>query len=110
MTLLEGPYDKLPSVTKRRIQCMIPEEMFERWFGSRGAFPARGAQDKVLARMLHLLDEFLRKHDLCQYMDLENEENLNKIMNAIDIDDEVVREIRLCDDCGFYPCRCNEVF
>jgi hypothetical protein len=89
MTLLEGPYDDMSSVNKRRIQCMIPEETFEKWFGTNGAFPARGVQDKVLARMFNLLDIYLTECNLCQWMMLNNEEILNEVMNAMSIDDSV---------------------
>lgn len=80
MTLLEGPYDKLSTTNKRRLQCMISEEAYQRWFAPSGAFSLRGAQDKILARMFHLLDTFMVTHDLIDPSDPHAEDTLNEVM------------------------------
>ena len=102
MTHLQGPYDDIHSSSKTRLQCVIPTETYEKWFSKSGAFPLRGTQDKVLARLFHLLDLFLTKHKLCQNhpllsydTTLDNEKILNQIMSEITIPDSVAEQIKL---------------
>lgn len=85
-TRLEGPYDHLDSMDKHRVQCVIPSEVYEKWFGRSGAFPLRGAQDKILARLFHLLDLFMTEHDLFDEANPHNEDLLNDVMSEISID------------------------
>ncbi len=102
MTHLAGPYDDIHSSDKTRLQCVIPTKTYEKWFSKSGAFPLRGTQDKVLARMFHLLDTYLTTHKLCQGHDLldegaptlENEKVLNSIMSEITIPDEIAETIK----------------
>jgi hypothetical protein len=84
-TLLEGPYDQVSTTDKRRLQCMIPNDVYDRWFGPQGSFPLRGAQDKILARFFHLLDAYMMAENICQFDDLDNEDQLNKVMCNIEI-------------------------
>ena len=102
MTHLQGPYDDIHSSDKTRLQCVIPTETYEKLFSKSGAFPLRGTQDKVLARLFHLLDLFLTKHDLCQDhtllsddTTLDNEKILNQVMSEITIPDSVTEQIKL---------------
>ena len=84
-TRIQGPYDDIHSIYKRRIQTMVPAEAYERWFGPLGAFPLRGVQDKILARFFHLVDAFILEHNLCPVENLDNEDILNEILNEIEI-------------------------
>lgn len=100
MTHLQGPYDDIHSTNKTRLQCVIPTETYEKWFSQSGAFPLRGTQDKVLARLFHLLDSFLTRHKICQDHNLlngdtslDNEKILNQIMSEINIPDEITEQI-----------------
>lgn len=85
MTLLEGPYDSLSTTDKRRLQCMISKDAYERWFAPGGAFSLRGAQDKILARMFHLLDTFMTTYDLIDPSDPHSEDTLNAVMSEMAI-------------------------
>lgn len=80
-TRLQGPYDEFSTVEKRRIQCMIPEELADSWFLRR--FPMSGVQDKVLSRLFHGLDTFMQVNGLCQDYDDDNEEILNEVLSSI---------------------------
>ena len=81
-TMLEGPYDKIPTSHKIRVQGMVPEDVHQRVFVNPS--PLRGMQDKIITRMVDALDDKIKELKLFPYQACENEPQLNDLLNSME--------------------------
>lgn len=81
-TALLGPWDNMSTAEKQLISVAIPPEVKERLFVD--LLPRRGSVDKLLARLLYLVDAYVCEHadrinGLDQY---EREAFVNQLLNS----------------------------
>lgn len=81
-TSILGPYDDLTTSEKMLISAAIPPDVRERLFTY--FLPRRGALDKVVSRVIYLLDVYLDLHpELSKFNEYDREVIVNKFYNEI---------------------------
>ena len=79
-TNLLGPYDHLTTSEKTAIACAIPHDVKSRLFDN--LLPLRGSCDKVLTRIIFILDGYAQLHPTA-FDGTNNELLVNSLFNSI---------------------------
>jgi hypothetical protein len=81
-TTLLGPYDGIGSMEKTIVSAAVPEDVKRRLFVD--LLPRRGAVDKVLCRMLFLIDAYTCEHPGVLDLDETSREAfVNSLLNKL---------------------------
>lgn len=81
-TTLLGPYDNLTTSDKTMVSGALPHAVRDRLFFL--YLPRRGAIDKVITRVLYLLDAYITTHpELEEFDEFTREQIVNNFFNSI---------------------------
>ena len=80
-TALLGPWDNVSTADKQLISVAIPPDVKERVFTV--LLPRRGSVDKLLARLLFLVDAYVAQNpDILELDPSQREETVNNLLNS----------------------------
>jgi hypothetical protein len=78
-TTILGPFDTIDSDDKVKVQCMVPETWYIKYFKS--LFPRRGAQDRIVANLLDIFFTRCKQQGLPDEYASVNEKVAMKVLN-----------------------------
>lgn len=80
-TALLGPWDNISTAHKQLISVAIPPEVKDRLFNV--LLPRRGCVDKLLARLIYLVDAYVEQNPVIHEMDANAREDIvNNLLNS----------------------------
>jgi hypothetical protein len=78
-TNIQGPFDLVDYDDKVKVQCMVPETWYTKFF--KQIFPRKGAQDRIVANLLEIFFERCKTQGLPEDYNSINEKIAQKVLN-----------------------------